>query len=29
VTVRSHNPPPQATPPGVIPMTAYVPLTLP
>jgi hypothetical protein len=29
VTVRSHNPPPQATPPGVIPMTAYVPMTLP
>ncbi|HEX9102500.1 MAG TPA: hypothetical protein VF997_09860, partial [Polyangia bacterium] len=29
VTIRSRNPPPQSTAPGVVPMSAYVPLTLP
>jgi hypothetical protein len=29
VTIRSRNPPPQSSPPGVVPTMAYVPVTLP
>jgi len=29
VIIRSHSPPPQSSPPGVVPMNAYQPMTLP